>query len=314
MGAGHIGPEEKTFLPQSEYSGVILRARIYLLIYAGVLGLTLWQRSLLPLMFIGLPALYGSWLNPIYAHTQHAGLAENVLDHRLNCRTFYTNPVNRFLYLNMNYHVEHHMFPLVPYHNLPKLHEIVRPDMPTPCQSLWAAWREMIPALWRQAKDSTYFVQRTLPTPTPCAEAPSTPRVFTAKGKPAHGWIEICASGFLNTEDVIRFDHDQKTYAIYRLADGSLHATDGCCTHGNAHLAGGFVQGRLIECPKHNGRFDIINGSPQRKPACVALKTYQAREQDGKISLNLASFDSGEEKAQGGEGAAGTKGMRRFPT
>ena len=97
-----------------------------------VIGLAIYQRSLLPLMFIGLPTLYGSWLMPIYGYTQHAGLAENVLDHRLNCRTVYMNIINRYLYWNMNYHVEHHMFPLVPYHNLPKLHELVKPDMPTP--------------------------------------------------------------------------------------------------------------------------------------------------------------------------------------
>src|SRR6202012_5430013 len=49
---------------------------------------------------------------------QHAGLGENVLDHRLNTRTVRMNAVHRFLYWNMNYHVEHHMFPLVPYHRL----------------------------------------------------------------------------------------------------------------------------------------------------------------------------------------------------
>ena len=48
--------------------------------------------------------------------TQHIGLAEDVLDHRLNCRTVYINPFSRFVYWNMNYHVEHHMFPMVPYH------------------------------------------------------------------------------------------------------------------------------------------------------------------------------------------------------
>ena len=46
-----------------------------------------------------------------------------MLDHRLNCRTVYMNPINRYLYWNMNYHVEHHMFPLVPYHALPRLHD-----------------------------------------------------------------------------------------------------------------------------------------------------------------------------------------------
>jgi Na+-transporting NADH:ubiquinone oxidoreductase subunit F len=286
---GRITPEEKTFIPESEYGKVILRARIYLLIYAGVIGLAVWQRSPLPLMFIGLPTLYGSWLMPIYGYTQHAGLAENVLDHRLNCRTVYMNFIHRYLYWNMNYHVEHHMFPLVPYHNLPRLHEIVKPDMPTPYKNLWDAWREIIPAVLRQVRDPGYFVKRKLPTPTLRAEAPATAHVFTAKGQPVNGWIEVCVSGFLKPEDVIRFDHEQRTYAIYRLADGSLHATDGICTHGNTHLAGGFVKGRLIECPKHNGRFDITDGSPQRQPVCVALKTYKAREHDGKIFLDLTS-------------------------
>ena len=58
------------------------------------------------------------------AATQHAGLAEDVLDHRLNCRTVYMNPISRFIYWNMNYHVEHHMFPMVPYHALPRLHRV----------------------------------------------------------------------------------------------------------------------------------------------------------------------------------------------
>jgi MocE subfamily Rieske [2Fe-2S] domain protein len=284
---GQMAPDEKTFIPESEYEKVVLRARIYLLIYAGVIALAIWQRSLLPLMFVGLPTLYGSWLMPIYGYTQHAGLAENVLDHRLNCRTVYMNLVNRFLYWNMNYHVEHHMFPLVPYHNLPKLHEIVKPDMPPAYRGLRHAWFEIIPAVWRQRKEPAYFVPRKLPTPTLPTESGTIRRVFTAKGKAVNGWVEICASGFLKAEDVIQFDHEGRTYAIYRLADGSLHATDGLCTHGNAHLAGGFVKGRLIECPKHNGRFDIIDGSPQRKPVCVGLKTHQACERDGKLFVSV---------------------------
>ena len=127
-------------------------------------------------MFIGLPAFYGTWLMVIYGQTQHAGLAENVLDHRLNSRTVYMNPVNRYLYWNMNYHVEHHMFPMVPYHNLPKLHELVKADMPPPYHGLVEAWREIIPALLRQSKDPDYYVQRPLPAPALQAETPAPPR------------------------------------------------------------------------------------------------------------------------------------------
>jgi fatty acid desaturase len=62
------------------------------------------------------------------------------------------NPINRFLYWNMGYHVEHHMFPLVPYHALPKLHAIVKDDMPPPYPSIISAYREIIPAVCASPK------------------------------------------------------------------------------------------------------------------------------------------------------------------
>ena len=63
----------------------------------------------------------------------------------------------------------------------------------------------------------------------------------------------------------------------------------GICTHGNAHLADGLVLGTQIECPKHNGRFDMRDGAPARAPVCLALKTYDVRERDGRIELDLNS-------------------------
>jgi fatty acid desaturase len=88
--------------------------------------------SWLPILLVILPQVFGTWLMMVHNTTQHAGLAEDVLDHRLNCRTVYMNPISRFIYWNMNYHVEHHMFPLVPYHALPRLHQLVKADCPPP--------------------------------------------------------------------------------------------------------------------------------------------------------------------------------------
>jgi Na+-transporting NADH:ubiquinone oxidoreductase subunit F len=270
---GRLDAEEKTFIPESDYGKVVRVARIYFAVYATVIGLSIYTGSILPLMYVGLPNFYGAWLMFVYGFTQHAILPQNVLDHRLNCRTVYMNTLNRYLYWNMNYHVEHHMFPLVPYHALPRLHEIVKADMPKAYSSLLDAWREIIPAFFRQWKDPAFYVERPLPTPTIIADASPTSHIFTAKGRPVGGWVEICASEFLQKEDVIRFDHENKTYAIYRSADGNLYATNGVCTHSNAHLADGFVSGTLVECANHNGRFDIIDGSPRRPPVCVGLTT-----------------------------------------
>ncbi|HLO31220.1 MAG TPA: fatty acid desaturase, partial [Anaerolineales bacterium] len=287
---GRMTPEELTYIPGSEYGKIFVWARIYLLVYLGVFALSLFSGSWLPLILIVFPNVYGSWLTMVYGLTQHAGLAENVLDHRLNTRTVYMNFINNYLYWNMGYHVEHHMFPLVPYHALPKLHALIKADCPPVYNGLVEAYREIIPALVRQSKDPTHYVKRQLPPPASLDIASDSSIVVTSVGKPVvDGWIEVCQGQSLLKEDVLRFDHEFMTYAIYRAADGTCYATDGTCTHGNAHLADGFVKGTLIECSKHNGRFDIRDGSPQRLPVCVGLKTYAVREQDGKLYLNLAS-------------------------
>ena len=282
---GRMTPDERTFIPESEFGKVFLRARIYVGIYAVVIGLSIYSRSLMPLFFVGLANIFGSWLMVIYGLTQHAGLAENVLDHRLNCRTVQMNPVNRYLYWNMNYHVEHHMFPLVPYHALPRLHALVKDDCPVPYSGLVEAWKEIVPAIIRQTRDPAYHVRRKLPEPK---SRLSEGRLCSAVPPDSDGWIEVCAAADLGPADVIRFDHDKRTFALLRDAEGILYATDGICTHGNTHLAGGLVIGKTIECPKHNGRFSLRDGSPARPPVCRGIATYPIEERGGRLNLKLS--------------------------
>ncbi len=161
--SGKLDPEEATFVPEHEAPKVIRTARIWVAIYAATLIAALATWSILPFMVIGLPRLYGAWHFIMTGYLQHGGLADNVLDHRLNSRTVYMNPVSRFIYLNMNYHVEHHMFPMVPYHRLPELHEKIKHDLPEPSPSILAAYREVLPALWRQLRNEDYYVRRELP-------------------------------------------------------------------------------------------------------------------------------------------------------
>jgi fatty acid desaturase len=161
---GRLLPDEKTYVPESEWPKVFRTARIWLVIHAAAIAGAVAIHSWLPLMLIGvLPTMYGAWLAVYFGLTQHMGLAEDVLDHRLNSRTVYMNPIFRYVYWNMNYHVEHHMFPMVPYHALPKLHEAVKPDMPIACASTIEAYREIIPAVLRQRREPDYAVRRKLP-------------------------------------------------------------------------------------------------------------------------------------------------------
>jgi 3-phenylpropionate/trans-cinnamate dioxygenase ferredoxin subunit len=99
-------------------------------------------------------------------------------------------------------------------------------------------------------------------------------------------WIEVCSSGDIEKEDVMRFDLDDRTFAIYRTNEDRYYATDGYCTHANVHLAGGFVMDHIIECPKHNGRFDFTTGQAKGAPACVDLKIYAVKVEEGKVFLN----------------------------
>ncbi len=154
---------ERTFVPQSEWGKVQRVAIIHAAIYAATVGLALWLQSLLPLMVIGLPRIYGAWHHVMTGLLQHGGLADNVIDHRLNSRTVLMNPVSRFIYWNMNYHVEHHMFPMVPYHALPRLHDAIRHDLPAPNRSIAEGFREMWPAFRRQLAYEDHFVKRALP-------------------------------------------------------------------------------------------------------------------------------------------------------
>ena len=161
--AGIISAAEKTFIPEQEQPRAIRVARIWVLIYAVTVALAIYLGSILPLMLVGLPRLYGAWHHVLTGLLQHGGLADNVIDHRLNSRSVYMNPFSRFVYWNMNYHVEHHMFPMVPYHALPQLHEMIKHDLPTPNRSILEGYREMVPAFLRQLKNEDYFLKRELP-------------------------------------------------------------------------------------------------------------------------------------------------------
>jgi len=101
-------------------------------------------------------------------------------------------------------------------------------------------------------------------------------------------WIKVCAVTEIEPEDVLRFDHEARTFAIYRTSDDQFFATDGLCTHAKVHLAGGFVMDDLIECPKHNGRFNFKTGKAQGAPVCVDLKTHLVKVEAGIVYFQIA--------------------------
>ncbi len=161
--AGHIQPDEALYVPVHEQPKIFAVARIWAAVYLAVIAAALYFQSLIPLLLVGGPRIYGSWHFIMTGYLQHAGLRDNVTDHRLNTRTVLMNPFSRFLYLNMNYHIEHHMFPMVPYYHLPRLHRAVRHDLPPPNRSIWHAYAELLPVLRRQIRGEEVFIDPVLP-------------------------------------------------------------------------------------------------------------------------------------------------------
>jgi 3-phenylpropionate/trans-cinnamate dioxygenase ferredoxin subunit len=100
-------------------------------------------------------------------------------------------------------------------------------------------------------------------------------------------WVDACGADEIDEEDVKRFDHAGRTFAIYRSPDDEFFATDGLCTHEQVHLAGGFVMDDIIECPKHNGQFNYKTGEAKRAPVCVNLRTYPARVEAGRVLIRI---------------------------
>ena len=221
--------------------------------------------SIVPALYIGLPTFYGAWLMVFFGATQHAGLREDVLDHRYNSRTVYMNPVLRFLYSNMNYHVEHHIFPTVPYYALPALHAEIKEYLAPPDPSTISAYRRIFSTLRRQWSDPSYDDPR-LDVP----EVSGPERTFVDTGLTAwagdvhDGLVDLGPAEGLSAGSARRIDRGDATYALYRLdpddiepgdSGGEFVLSDGLCTHGQAHLAEGAVLDCMVECPKHNGCF-----------------------------------------------------------
>lgn len=128
-------------------------------IVAASLALGWWA---LPLVTT-LTRFYAGGLQYLCNATQHVGLQDNVRDFRLSTRTIILNPLLRFLYWHMNFHIEHHMYAAVPCYRLGRLHKLIRHDLPPSPRGLLATWRGIARILARQKADPGYQFRAVLP-------------------------------------------------------------------------------------------------------------------------------------------------------
>jgi 3-phenylpropionate/trans-cinnamate dioxygenase ferredoxin subunit len=100
-------------------------------------------------------------------------------------------------------------------------------------------------------------------------------------------WIAACQADDIESEDVIPFSHAGREYAVYRSPDDTFYATDAYCTHEQALLCEGLVEGGTVECPRHNGRFDYASGKALGAPVVVPVRTYPVKVTDGTVYLEI---------------------------
>jgi len=108
---------------------------------------------------------YCHWLGFLCGNPQHSGLTPNTPDHRLCCRTYTCSWLPGFLYWNMQYHIEHHMFPAVPFFNLPKLRAAIEHDLPPAPHGLWVTWKGILQIHRKQLENPNYTFIPKLPLP-----------------------------------------------------------------------------------------------------------------------------------------------------
>ncbi len=102
----------------------------------------------------------------------------------------------------------------------------------------------------------------------------------------AENWIDAVAMSDIPEGDVIGVKVGGKDIALYEV-EGEVFATDNICTHGHARMSDGFLEGREIECPLHQGKFDVCTGKALCAPLTENIRTYAVKIQDLRVMLHL---------------------------
>ena len=161
-------PEATVMFPKSDMEKrreLFNWARIQLVGHALIVGVSLYFGLWLVPILITLAPAYGGWLLYLCNTTQHVGLTDNVPDFRICCRTIILNPLVRFLYWHMNFHIEHHMYAAVPCYNLGELHKLIKHELPHCPVGLFETWKQITTILKKQKTDPEYQYVPELPMP-----------------------------------------------------------------------------------------------------------------------------------------------------
>jgi naphthalene 1,2-dioxygenase system ferredoxin subunit len=99
-------------------------------------------------------------------------------------------------------------------------------------------------------------------------------------------WTKVIELVAIPADDVTAVTAAGREIAVYSV-DGQVFATDNICTHGHARLCDGFLEGHEIECPLHQGKFDVRSGKAMCEPLTEDIQTYQVKIEDGAVYVEI---------------------------
>lgn len=99
-------------------------------------------------------------------------------------------------------------------------------------------------------------------------------------------FVKVAHRGELSPGKMKRVDLDGHRILLANV-DGRYYATDDTCTHEEASLATGFLQGEIVKCPLHGSRFNLRTGAVLDDPAEENLRTYSVRLDGDDILVRL---------------------------
>ena len=155
---GCFDPEVIDFTPESELPKLKWEARAFLAVYVSGAAATITFGALWPLYYLLLPRLVGGIVMQLYTVIQHAEMEEDNPDLRKSTRSFTSNWFGRFLYADMNHHVEHHLYPMVPFHALAELSGKLEGQLLPPSKGLFKTNLKVLRAVLRRRSAARPYV------------------------------------------------------------------------------------------------------------------------------------------------------------
>jgi fatty acid desaturase len=149
---GKTSESEKNYIPESEIKSLIFESRMMSIGYILIIFLSIYFSSTFFLIYWFIPRILGEPFLRLVRMVEHTGKDETA-DMIHNTRTSFPSAFLKFLYWNMPYHIEHHLYASVPFHKLPKFHNLIKPHTDEVESSILSVHIEILKQIWKNKKN-----------------------------------------------------------------------------------------------------------------------------------------------------------------